>query len=359
MRKNTYRAFGSVLLATLTACGGGGGGGGGGGFPIAPIAVTPNTPPPATNPDPVPQDPVLPALSLDFELLTNEFDPVKLLAALNAEGSKGFRWLTSPNFKNDPRHVLSKDTKATDKYIVEFLDVGLSQADYLTQIDARGAHGFKLINDGALQRNSAVSAWYSYTLETSLRRNNSNTDPNNDPVSLDGFLAQLNAKGAQGNRYVGEKHFAPLPDGRFNIQSVYENAGNGAFQYEMLSRAGKDADFIAQLNAQGARGFRFNFIAYLKSGEAKAFYVKDKAQTPKFSYWIADRPADASAFLAQLKDNASRGRAFFIDNYASGTDRVTGPGSSEPAQKIIYSASAQCQGVLCGDLYAFSIMSNY
>lgn len=135
--KNTYRAFGIVLLATLTACGGGGGGGGGGGFPIAPIAVTPNTPPPATNPDPVPQDPVLPALSLDFELLTNEFDPVKLLAALNAEGGKGFRWVTSPNFKTDAKRLLSKDTKATDKYIVEFLDVGLSQADYLTQIDAR------------------------------------------------------------------------------------------------------------------------------------------------------------------------------------------------------------------------------
>ncbi|WP_395351212.1 hypothetical protein [Variovorax sp. UC122_21] len=359
MRNNTYSALGIALLATLTACGGGGGGGGGGGFPIAPIAITPSTPPPAANPDPVPQDPVLPALSLDFELLTNEFDPVKLLAALNAEGGKGFRWVTSPNFKNDPRHVLSKDTKATDKYIYEFLDVGLSQADYLTQINARGAHGFRLLNDGTLLRNSAVSAWYSYALETSLRRNSFNTDPNNDPVSLDGFLAQLNAKGAQGSRYIGEKLFASLPDGRFNIQSVYENAGNGAFQYEMLPGAGKDADFIAQLNAQGAKGFRLNFIVFLKSGETKAFYVKDKAQTPKFTYWIVDRPVDASAFLAQLKDNASRGRAFFVDNYASGTDRVTGPGSSEPVQKVIYSASAQCQGVLCGDLYAFSIMSIY
>ena len=100
-------------------------------------------------------------------------------------------------------------------------------------------------------------------------------------------------------------------------------------------------------------------MASLRNGEGKAFYVKDKAQAPKFTYWIVDRPADASAFLAQLKDNASRGKAFFIDNYGSGTDTVTGPGTWETAPKIIYSASAQCQGVLCGDLYAFSIMSTY
>lgn len=355
MREKTYRVLSVALLVALTACGGGGGGGGGGaaGFPIVPVAGTPNTPPPATNPEPVPQDPVLPALSLDFELLTNEFDPVKLLAALDAEGSRGFRWVVSPNFKNEPRHLLSKDSKATDKYINEFLGLGLSEGDFLTQINARGAQGFRLATDGLLLRNSSASAWYSYAMEATLRRSNT------DPESLDGLLAQLNAQGAKGGRYIGEAYFAPFPDGRYNIHSVYENAGGALFQYEMLPRAGKDADFIAQLNAQGAKGFRFNFIAYPKSGEAKAFYVKDKAQAPKFTYWIVDRPADASGFLAQLKDNASRGRAFFIDNYASGTDRVSGPGSSEPVQKVIYSASEQCKGVLCGDLYSFSIMSGY
>lgn len=355
MRDKTYRVLSVALLAALTACGGGGGGGGGGaGFPIAPVAAALDTPPPATNPDPVPQDPVLPALTLDFQLLAYEFDPVKLLAARNSEGSQGFRWVTSMSFNNDSGwRLLSKDTKATDKYVNEFLDVGLSEGDFLTQVNARGAHGFWLAKDGVLLQNSSVSSSYSYTMEASLRLSNTG------PESLDGFLAQLNAQGAKGSRYIGEKYFAPFQDGRYNIQSVYENAGNGLFQYEMLPGPGKDADFTSQLNAQGAKGFRFNFVAYLKSGDTKVFYVKDKAQTPKFTYWIVDRPGDAPGFLAQVKDNASRGRAFFIDGYASGTDTVSGPGSVGPKYKVIYSASEQCKGVLCGDLYSFSIMSGY
>jgi len=351
MRNNTYRALGIALLATLTACGGGGGGGGGG-FPIAPIAVTP---PPAANPDPVPQDPVLPALSLDFQLLTNEYDPVKLLATLNSEGSEGFRWEALLNFGTYSSYFFFNDTATTEIYTNEFLAVGLNKEDFLTQVNARGAHGFRLVSDGSLRKNSAVTAWYSYTMEISLRRTATNTYPE----SLDAFLTQLNAQGAKGSRFIGEKYFAPIEEGRYNIHSVYEKAGDTLYEYEVLPKLVKDADFIAQLNAQGARGFRFNFTSSLKNGDNKVFYVKDKAQTSKFTYWIVDRPGDASGFLAQLKDNASRGKAMFIDEYSSGTDSVSGPGSVTGKSKVIYSASEQCKGALCDGLHTFSINSTY
>ncbi len=72
--------------------------------------------------------------------------------------------------------------------------------------------------------------------------------PPADPAA---FLAQLNAEGAKGFRYVAEQAFSG--DGNA-AQNIFVKDTGATYTYELLANNATQAGFLAQANQEGARG---------------------------------------------------------------------------------------------------------
>ena len=125
------------------------------------------------------------------------------------------------------------------------------------------------------------------------------------------LLAQMNAQGARGFQNIGG-----LLVGAEYV-NFYVKDQNTNFSYAAQDTASTTADLLVQLNGFGARGYRFD--GFLTSG---TYYVRDNtASLLTYSYELPTAPTTTSGFLTQANDRGASG-FYFLFTYLIGGNTV-------------------------------------
>jgi len=152
-------------------------------------------------------------------------------------------------------------------------------------------------------------------------------------TSATDFLAQLNQEGVKGYRYLYDQSFiSACTDNNYSTcgpfpppVSVFVNDGMASsYAYELQADPGNVSDFLAQANAEGAKGYRFaGWYGMAMAPTAVtpppyALYRKDGASTATYAY-VADAagPMTSDAFVSQVNTRGQSGYWFYgrIGNY--------------------------------------------
>jgi len=159
-----------------------------------------------------------------------------------------------------------------------------------------------------------------FTYEGLAPAANTLNSPGTDPTS---FLALLNQEGAKGYHYLYDTRLTICtseacpaiwspPD-----LSLFVNDGlASSYAYELLPNPGNTADFIAQANAEGAKGYQYMAWTDVFAGgipTAYALYRKDGSSTATYTYVaeVAGPMASVDAFVAQANARGQSGYYFY------------------------------------------------
>ena len=124
------------------------------------------------------------------------------------------------------------------------------------------------------------------------------------------LLAQMNAQGARGFQYIG----GLFVGGEF--VNFYVKEQNTSFTYQALDATSTASELLVQLNGLGTRGFRFD--SFLTSGN---YYVRDNSANLIYSYELPVAPTTTSGFLTQANDRGASG-FHFVFTYSIGGSAV-------------------------------------
>ena len=325
----------SALAATLAACGGGGGGGGGGGFaglPVVPApAPAPPAPPPPAPPPPAPA-PVPATRTFMYEALGPSADASAFLTRLNAQGARSFRFfggfaftISMSPYSAEVVEAYVKDAETS--YAFELMPVAGSAADLQDQLNAQGARGFKWGGPYVIggetrtlyRKDNNSSSTYTYAVLTA-------------PGDSAGYLAQVNAQGGNGYFSVAGAY---MVGGTTVLVYQKDSQGSATYGYEALGQPGSDADFLAQLESQGARGFRFK-TGYVFSDGIRLLYEKDLSQSATFSYLNLQPAGNSADYIVQANAEGAKGNAL-VGDYGLPSGQI----------RTLYIRPANCTGFLC------------
>jgi|GEM_PF-787639 len=141
-----------------------------------------------------------------------------------------------------------------------------------------------------------------------------------DPVSS--FLPFLNQEGAKGYRYLtdgpsatGEWPFPPPPP----TSIILVNDGTGqSYTYETMYLPDNAADYLDQLNAEGAKGYLYQGqIGWLQRCPIPPticntlLFRKSNGSSAAYSYAIDPRPGSVADFLQQANGRGQSGYLFY------------------------------------------------
>jgi FG-GAP-like repeat/FG-GAP repeat len=131
-------------------------------------------------------------------------------------------------------------------------------------------------------------------------------------TSTAGFIAQANAQGARGFAYVGDKNFGLTF--QTDARSVYtKNLSRPLlYSYESLPTPTTSSAQVLQLNAQGARGFRHQGDYVINGGASIAVYVNDSTGFT-FAYKERSRVASADEFVGLANTEGALGYSYYRD----------------------------------------------
>lgn len=299
----------------VTACGGGGGGGGAL-FPLPPAPAPeppPPAPPPAPEPPPAPQPPPpapppAPApRTFLYETLPAAGSTSVFLAQLNAQGARGFRFLSGLAFTQSPTSIELVQAYVKDAataYTYERLAPPADAAELSTQLNAQGARGFSWVGAYSVggetsfiyQKQDASTATFGYRV---LAAQAAGAD----------YLAQANAQGADG--FLG---FTPAYLIGTAAVAIYGKRSDSAstFTYELAAQPGSDSAFLAELNNAGARGFRLRTPYFFTEG-IRLVFARDSSQPTTFATIALAPPSGSAAFVAQANTEGARGNGYIGD----------------------------------------------
>ena len=334
-------AAATAVLLALTACGGGGSGGGGNGF-VLPPPPPPPPPPPAPAPAPTPAPAPVPnpgATTFLYEGLPVATTASAFFDSLAAQGARGFRFLSGFSFMSSPTTVDQVDgfVKTIDAtYSYEKKPKATSNADLLNQLNEAGARGFQWAGElgvgsevfNLYRKSSADTATYSYRVELQA-------------ASKAAYLTQANTQGASGffNRTAAFGTGDPA-----GMVAVYEKSsvGNATFAYEMGDPINDHADYLAQFNERGARGFRFR-TEFVFSDGGGVIYTKDLSQSATFSFYSL-APTTSTTTLIQQANAEGAKKAALLGHLAL----------SSGEQKAYYFTPTDCNASpVCGPTSLF------
>jgi len=164
-----------------------------------------------------------------------------------------------------------------------------------------------------------------FTYEQLAPAANTLNSPGTDPAS---FLALLNQEGAKGYRYLYDTALTICISGLSNggwctaqyavpDLSLFVNDGLApSYTYELLPNPGNTTDFIAQANAEGAKGYQY--MAWNSSRRSLmptsyVLYRKDGGSTATYTYAAeaAGPMSNADAFVAQANARGQSGYYFY------------------------------------------------
>lgn len=248
---------------------------------------------------------------------------------LNAEGANGWRYISGVAFNTggsvDMKELFAKSDNTTYGY--ELLSSPATAAALQAQLDAQGARGFVYggpdMRGTIYRKDNGSAATYSYRVIAA---------PATETTTE--LLAQDKAQGAEGYYHVS----GSLMVGGSTVRLYQKVAGSSAaYDVEILPVSATEADFLAQLNAQGARGYRFKSGYSFGSEGLRNLYDKDTSQSATFSYSALPSLNNAADFVAQANAQGANG-VVLIGDYVM-------PGG---AIKTLYVTPAACTGLLCG-----------
>jgi hypothetical protein len=251
-----------------------------------------------------------------YESLAAVSGRVALLAQLNSQGARGFEYV-GPFTLSDAFDLYAKDRSTTFTY--EALDTPSTVATLAAQLNAQGVRGFRLaktLTTGSYYvKDNTTNLTYQYEILAEA------------PTSS-GFLTQATQQGARGYFFA----FAYVVGGA--IVAIYaKDSSSAVYAYELLpsSFEGVSANaFVAQADAQGARGFKF-FTGFAFSGNTEGdqfrnIYVKDTTQNATYSFKAQTSSATSSALVSQANAEGqinfvfSSGLIFFPDGIFNPSD---------------------------------------
>lgn len=265
-----------------------------------------------------------------YEALPPVVNAADFLAQLNAQGARGFRFLSGFAFTTGPssfEQVMGYVKDADMTYSYELPPSAADTTAFENQLNAQGARGFEWggpIGVGGENRTiyrkvAGSASSYSYAVLAGAGTSAS-------------FLGQANGQGAGGYYYVTQQGIG----GAFVNVYRKDSQGSATYGYEVLANPGGDNDFFAQLNAQGARSYRFKTPYAFGSEGAKVIYEKDLSQAPAFSYYALDDQGSSAAFISQANAEGAKGSGL-IGSYALPSGAI----------KTLYFTSTNCTGFLC------------
>jgi hypothetical protein len=319
----------AATVIALSACGGGGDGNGS-------SATSAPAPAPAPAPEPAPA----PAPAPTPAALTVSYQAIPASGAfasqLNAEGANGWRYISGLAFTQggsvDIKELFAKSSDTTYGY--ELLTSATTAAAFQAQLDAQGARGFVYggpdMRGEIYRKDNGSTATFSYRVIAA---------PATETTAE--LLAQDKAQGAEGYYHVS----GSLMAGSATVRVYQKELGSSAtYDVEMLPVPSTEADFLAQLNAQGARGYRFKSGYSFGSEGLRNIYDKDTSQSATFSYSALPSLGNAADFVTQANAQGANG-VILVGDYVM-------PGG---ATKTLYITPAACSGLLCGPRNPFGL----
>lgn len=264
-----------------------------------------------------------------FKLLPRAEDSAdSFLALVNAQGADGFRYVDDfAGVNNTPQSLFIRDGLAPT-YSYQLLPTTSTVQDLLQQADAEGANGYRYVGPTMLggapltlyRNDGGTSATYVYLAKA----------PASSP---DAFVSEANSEGALGLWYVGPISVGGTQQDLF----MGDAAATRTYGFQQLPAVTNQTDFMNQLDAQGAQGYRYKGQIAL-GGTAVNLYVKDLSESATFAYQAEPTPipADANALVKQA--NALNLNYF-------GLLSADGANFEE-----LYFSSDNCAGFLCKTL---------
>jgi hypothetical protein len=244
----------AVFATSLAACGGDG--------DDAPVASTPApAPTPGVPGDPTPGQPAV--VTGQYRLESTPATAAGGLSALNAMGQLGYAYVTGV-------------------------------AEYRTTLPVP-------MGDLYLTDTAHTGSKLQYSLATPA-------------TTVADLGTQLNQQGAAGALYKGELGFGTGLSVEIRSLFVKDTTKTTTFTYEVkpTTTTQQKATLLAELNAQGARGFRYQSTGVLTpSLAAFNLYVKDSAPAATYTYTFVDStatgPASGAALKTQLNAQGANG----------------------------------------------------
>ena len=138
------------------------------------------------------------------------------------------------------------------------------------------------------------------------------------------LLAQMNAQGARGFPYVSGLLVGP------EYVNFYVKDQNTNFSYTAQDTPTTASDLLVQLNGFGARGYRFD--SFLTSG---SYYLRDNTASLTYSYELPAAPTTHSGFLTQANDRGASG-FYFVFTYVIGGNTVAMYGKDASNARYVY-----------------------
>lgn len=120
------------------------------------------------------------------------------------------------------------------------------------------------------------------------------------PSDATSFLAQLNTEGAKGYRYIAEEGFSGA------ATNVFINDGANTYSYEFQSVDSTQTGFLAQANQEGAKGFRYDGPLTLGN-----LYRHQGNSSSTYTYAAAAAPTGSAAFLTQANAQGQNGYWYY------------------------------------------------
>ena len=277
-----------------------------------------------------------------------------ILTLLNQEGAKGYRYLGSSLFTSDSASgsMIFVNDGLAPSYTYDLTGPDPSDApSLLSQANAEGAKGYRYAGRllastvptytyySFYRKDAGSSATYTYVL-----------DP--ETSSSADWLTQANGRGQSG--YYWLAWFYGYGYGNLYVKN---NASQATYGYDTPAAPTALSDLLAQLNSEGANGYRAIGSSGIYLGTGTAWlYVKDLTQTATFTYLSATPQATSAAdlFLSQANSNGAQGYAYFGDvatpQSASSPSGSSGaslqPATSSDFTSLYFKAS-NCTGFLC------------
>jgi len=242
-----------------------------------------------------------------YEALPPAADASAFLDQLNAQGARAFRFFSGLAFPTSPTstevvEAYVKDAGTT--YAFELLPDTGSTADLQAQLNAQGARGFKwggpYVVGGQIRtlyrKDNGSASTYTYAVQAA-------------PADSAAYLSLINAQGGSGYYSVGGAY---MIGGATVLVFQKDAQGNATYGYEALDQPGSDSDFLAQFEAKGAQGFRFK-TGYVFSDGLKLLYEKDLSQAATFSYQSLQPAANSADYIVQANAEGAKGNALVGD----------------------------------------------
>ena len=237
-----------------------------------------------------------------YEALPVSGESNAFAASLNAQGARGFRFLSGFAFTTGPAAVEQVEGYVRDAdttYSYELHPVVASNADFLSQANEAGGRGFQWVGAYGVtgsqfyiyRKTASTAGTFSYRLVAQAK-------------SKADYLAQANGQGAEGYYNVTLSFIAGDPA----AVSIYEknSAGNATYGYEIGDLGSDDAAYLAQLNERGSRGFRFR-TAFGFSDGSGVIYAKDLSQSATFSFYGLTPATTSTTFIQQANAEGAKG----------------------------------------------------